>query len=310
MSSKRDPKVQAEIVRLNKQFYGSFDTEYFLQKCFYLSALLSKPEVVTSILREGAEFKSLKLKIEDEEDELLKADKLQRNLKAEVAITYFHSVETLFRIIFAHAKTTDCPWVELTLGTSFKKFKQDVEKFTKHKYFKVDHEDGISLIFYGRRKADKPEKVSKAVWEKSIKNISDCLDYFASDLIKSFAYNSYKHGLAMFNEEFGFTLDPVFKVDKDDALLFLSFADDKEHEGYKQLSRNYVFTKWEQKWALVYQLTHLLDSVIAIGNWQYNDGKYTIKLFDQLDIYKLIKNNDNPIEPTSVSESSFSFKMD
>jgi hypothetical protein len=304
----RDPKVKTEIERFNKQFYGSFDVDYFLQKCFYLVALLSKPEEVSNILKQGVGFKSLKMQLsEDDDTEMLKTEKLQRNLKAEIATTYFHAIETLFRIIFAHARTTDCPWVELTINNNFKKFKKDVEKFTKHEYFKVDHMQGLTLIFYGR--VDKPDGVTKAVWGKSLKNISDFLDNFGSDLQQSYAYNSYKHGLAMFSEEFGFSLGSIIKVDKEDALVFLSFDDDKEQPDYKQLHRNYVFTKWEQKWALVYQLTHMLDNVMKIGNWQYNKGDYSVKLFDKLDLLSVIKSGDNPIQPSTVSESSFSFKM-
>lgn len=303
----KDPRVEAEVERLNKQFYESFDTEYFLQKCLYLVALLGNPDLVADTLKKGVGFKSLKLKLDGEDNELITPEKMERNLKAEVATTYFHAIETLFRIIFAHAQNTDCPWVDLTVNNSFKKFKADVEAFTKHEYFKVDHTQGISLIFYGR--TDKPSKVAKGVWDKGLLNISDFLDYFGNDLTKSYAYNSYKHGLAMFSDEFGFSLGDVMKVDKDDALVFLSFADDEGNPGYKRLHRNFTFTKWEQKWALVHQLTHLLDEVMRIGNWRYNKGDYEIKIFDKLDLHMLISSKDNPIQPTTVSEGLYSFKL-
>jgi hypothetical protein len=306
--TKQDPKVSAEIAKLNKQFYVSFDTQYFLQKCFYLLALLGNPKSTTDILKQGVSFKRLRVKIDDEQDAKLLSDKLEQNLKAEIATTYFHAIETLFRIMFAHVRAKDCPWVELTINNNFSEFKADVESFTKQEYFTVDHKTGLSLIFYSR--TDKPKTVPKKVWDKSLDNLSVFLDYFGRDLLKSYAYNSYKHGLAMFSDEFGFSLGEIMKVDKDDALVFLSYVSDKDHAGYKQLQRNYTFTRWEQKWAFVHILTPMLEQIVGIGNWRYSNGEYEMKLFDQLDLLKIIKNNDSPFQPDTVSESSFSFKLD
>jgi hypothetical protein len=301
-----DPKVTAEIAKLNKQFYTSFDTQYFLQKCFYLLGLLSNPETAINTLKKGVSFKRLQVKIDDEQDAKRLFGKLEQNLKAEIATTYFHAIETLFRIMFAHASPTDCPWIELTTNSSFTKFKADVEALTKHKLFQPTHNEGLSLIFYGR--TDKPKSVPQDVWDKSLENLAAFLDYFGNDLLKSYAYNSFKHGLAMFSDEFGFSLGEIMKVDKDDALVFLSYADDEKHPGYKRLHKNYSFTRWEQKWVLVHQLTPMLEQLINIGNWRYNSGEYAIGMFDHYDLMKVIKNDDGPIQPDTVSESSFSFK--
>lgn len=306
-----DNNVKLEIDRLNKQFYKSFDTEYFLQKCIYLVGILNKPQIISESLTSGAKFKSLNIEWKDSDDEkdILAEDRLKRNLKSEISTTYFHAIETLFRIIFAHANNNGSPWVELTVRTSFKHFKSDVEKFAEQTYFKGDHLDGISLVFYGRHAKDKPSQLDQEAWDKTLKNITEYLEFFAGDLANSYAYNSYKHGLAMFNEEFGFSLGDFIKVEKDDAMVFLSFSDDKENKGYKQLHTNHTFMKWEKKFALVYQLTALLKNVINVGNWQYNGGSYEVQVFDKLDLMSIIHEKDNPFQPSTMSMSSFSFKM-
>lgn len=303
-----DPRVTAEITSLNKQFYTSFDAQYFLQKCFYLLALLSNPEAPIKTLKEGIAFKHLQVKINDEQDAKRLSHKLEQNLKSEIATTYFHAIETLFRVMFAHAGPTDCPWIELTTNSSFAKFKADVEALTKHELFQPTHNEGLSIIFYGR--TDKPKSVPQDAWDKNMENLATFLDYFGNDLLKSYAYNSFKHGLAMFSDEFGFSLGEIMKVDKDDALVFLSYADDEKHPGYKQLHKNYSFTRWEQKWALVHQLTPMLEQVINVGRWRYDGGEYKVGMFDQYDLMKIIKNDDNPFQTDTVSESSFSFKLE
>lgn len=301
-----DPKVTAEIARLNKQFYTSFDTQYFMQKCFYLLVLLGNSQTAIDTLKQGVSFKRLQVKIDDKQDATQLSDKLEQNLKAEIATTYFHAIETLFRVMFAHASPTECPWIDLTTNSSFSKFKADVEAFTKNDLFQPNHNEGLTILFYGR--TDKPESVPQDVWHKNIENIAAFLNYFGNELLKSYAYNSFKHGLAMFSDEFGFSLGEIMKVDKDDTLVFLSYADDEEHPGYKRLYRNYSFTRWEQKWTLVHLLTPMLEQVINIGNWRYNEGEYSVRLFEGYDLMKVLKNDDSPFQPDTVSEGMFGFK--
>lgn len=300
-------RVEADVEQFNKQFYGSFDTHYFMQKGLYLVALIARPEVIHDVLQEGVAFKSLQLKLNEQEAQELESTKLVKNLKAEVAVTYAHAIETLFRLLFAHAAASDCPWLELSTNTSFKKFKADVMRFTKREYFhKVSHEEGLAIIFFGND--SKPKQVTQTKWRENLKKLSEFLDYYASDLLASYAYNSYKHGLAIFNEEFGFNLADVIKVDKSDAMLFLTHEKD-EKPGHRKLYREYVFTKWESKFALMYQLTSILDNMMTVGRVKFTGtSEYKLSMFDEFDLGALIKTKGSDIVMNSVKESSFSFR--
>lgn len=295
-----------EIADLNRRFYSGYDTNYFLQKCLYLSALLKQPQAVSDTLAAGVEFKKLKFSV-DAGDFL---DKLPANLKAEIVQTYFHAIETLFRLMFAHSATTDFPWLELSTQTSFKKFKQNVEKFTKKKYFVIPHEEGIGSLFYGHRK--RPEPVPADSWDKTIRNIDEYLNHFAKDLLQSYAYNSYKHGLAAFPDELGFNFggpESMINVEKDDALFILSHEPDKKREGYNLLNRHFIFSRWETKFALVFQITQLIENIIAVGRVRYAKGELKeLHSFDRVSLAQMLLDKENPFQPDSLKMSSISFE--
>jgi hypothetical protein len=299
--------VDADVRRLNEQFYISFDSKYFMQKCMYLAAIISKPDVISQVLTDGVAFKKLQLQIDESEISMFSSASFVRNLRSEVALTYFHAVETLFRLFFAHASTNDCPWFEVSTNNDFSQFKRDVRDYRERKYFTTDHQEALAEIFFGRVEAP-AEKITPDVWSKSLLNLSEFMDYFADQLLESFAYNSYKHGLAVFNKDFGFSLGDIMKVDKDDAFLFLSHEKDEVRKGFHKLYRNYVFTQWESKFALVYQLTHILENLISVGKGRYVGGEYKLHTFENFNLIAIIKNGDSVLQPSSVKESSFSFE--
>jgi hypothetical protein len=302
-----DAMVAADIKNFNKRFYESFDTQYFIQKCLYLLALMENPKLVNTPLEKGIEIGKLKVSLGQKELDETFSKSFVSNLRSEIALTYFHSLETLFRLIVAHSNQTECPWIDLTEITSFKKFKKDVKKITQHKFYVGKHEDAIAALFFGKK--TKPDSISKERWNKNLENLVQLLDIYGGDLLDSHTYNTYKHGLALFTEDFGFSLGDIIKVEKDDAFVMMNNEKDKEHEGYRQLSTSYSFTFWQRRFAMVHIITLMLENIINIGKGRYLDEKnLNLHLFDTLDPIKILRDDDNPFQPNSVKMSSFSYK--
>lgn len=307
--------IDADIKRFNKQFYEDFDHQYFFQKCVYLTTLLAKPEMLENALKDGIDFETLKMQMDGKVFDNTFGKSYKQSLKTEISVTYYHAIETLFRLIFAHSVNTNCPWVELATQNDFKKFKKNVEDFSNKEYFK-DHTKGVASLFFGSEERADFKDITKKQWEDSVKNLDNFLTNFAKDLLKSYGYNNYKHGLTLFPSQLGFTLsdaannpEKTIKVDTTDTHVFLTHEVDKERKGFRQLFINHQFIDWQHQWAMVYYITGFIESILLIGAWKHDGQPHKTRTYEELDYMQVIKINKKDFQPSNFKMSSFSFRI-
>ncbi|OGC38961.1 hypothetical protein A3K42_00360 [candidate division WWE3 bacterium RBG_13_37_7] len=297
--------IDAQIRQLNKEFYDNFNPKYFRQKLSFLLVLLSDVDYLSKKYEEGIEIGKIKAL----GDRLTNEEKihLAQVIKGEIALTYYHAIETFFRLFIAHATNSDCPWVEISNLTTFSNFKQQLERINKFKFPKdaASFEKLIINVMFGN-KPPKEANISTEKWTKNIANTKDWIFQFSSDLLKNLDYNAYKHGLAIFSTEIGFELeDTPIKQEKSEAFAYITKKKEK-NEVY--FYKTFKFINWEEKTAFIFKVCEMMQNIINVGKIRYlRNGQATkIKLFDDIKITDLFK------EEIRASEMSMSlpFKLD
>lgn len=298
----------AHFLALNREFYDNFHTSYFHQKNTYLVAIIANPSLVEESLKNGFKSGLLEIHKNDELPSDKETEQLLKNLKTEIAMNYMHSVETLFRLIFAHAGAHECPWLEICLETNFVKFKDKVRDFVDRKYFKdIEHRDGLAVLFFGSTRV--PNQVDVKRWNDSLDKLDEFLHYYGGVLLSPFDYNSFKHGGAVFGNQLGLKFGELINVEKDDSLVYLTYENGESKDDHKILHRETILTKWESKFALTYRLTSMVENIIAVGRSKYlKEDSMTLKTFEDVELHPLISRKDNMLEPLSIKEPIFLFK--
>lgn len=279
-----------ELKELNDEFYNKFNVTYFRQKVSFLVALLSDTQLLSDIYKKGIDIDGLQAKgdkLTQEEDKQLK-----ELLKAEISLVYYHAIETLLRLLIAHTYKTECPWVEIGDLNSYRLFKKEVEKICKGKFPSkdVDQSKIVAGVIFG---GSKPKSVNKDQWKKNLDNTLDWLNLMASDLLNNEDYNAYKHGLGLFSSSLGFELSGTpLKQEKSDVLVYITQEKDGDYINY---FKTFKYINWQQKAALIFQVTYMMENIIAIGKATYlgNAGEIRLHLFHELELSKLFKSGIN-----------------
>lgn len=295
-------KTKLVIDDLNQKFYANFDIDYFTQKADYLLILLSDLDYISSKMETGIEYGKIKAKGEALSTE--EKGRLRKNLESEIFLTYYHAVETLFRLLIAHAANVDCPWIEISATRNFSAFKKKVENLIVQQKLALagkNFDESLILLFFG---SDLSEKVGSEKWEKNISNLQDLLDHFARNLLETPHYNSYKHGLAIFQSQLGFELNEMLRMDKQDTLTFLEFKKKNESDDEKYIAKTHHFLKWEEKYALTYAVTDLIKNLVGVASMRYcKKEKVLLKSFDQYDLNKILVKNEYGVIMDAISMS-------
>jgi|GEM_PF-6129485 len=246
---------------LNKEFYESYDADYFRDKAIILGALLAKPGQFLEIIKAGYEIGKIKVgEIKDSNTEQLKIEKYA---KQELVINQYHSTETLFRLLFASVEHRKCPWIGLTELSNFYEFKKRVQQISEGKYFEGDFAENLAGVFLGGRTAF--DKLTDVEWERNKRFLADIIAHLAHELLKTPDYNAFKHGQAVFDTQFGFSLSDELGAEKQDTFVYLYGKVEKE-KGFEthKLMRNLKFMKWEVRYALTYLTSQLISNLIGV----------------------------------------------
>ena len=273
--SDQEEYTKAQIRHLNEEFYSNFNAKYFRQKISYLMANLADTSFISNQYEKGIEIGDIKAKGEkltDEEDVNLK-----ELLKSEIAITYYHAIETFFRLFIAHFYRTKCPWVEISDLKSYQKFKEEVTKIRDGKFPKEGSNlaEVICNVMYGS-KPPESSNVEENRWKDSITNLTSWITQFASDILQNEDYNAYKHGLGLFTTKIGFEMPgtPIKELNRE-ALVYITQERVGDEINY---SKTYKFVDWEQKTALIFKVSEMIDNIIKIGRGRYLGVKEPISL--------------------------------
>ncbi|HMI09497.1 MAG TPA: hypothetical protein VK497_03840 [Candidatus Saccharimonadales bacterium] len=294
------------IAELNKQFYGEYDEDYFVNKAVVLASFIADVQPMKEHLDKG--FSVGKLTVKDSD---IDSKWLEGYAKRELAINSYHAIESFFRLFFAHIENPDCPWVGVEQMQSFREFKDRIDKLIKREYFEGSHDEEVAKILLGPRELY--STLSDEEWQKGIANAVYMLVRLGSDILNNQDYNVYKHGAALLDTQFGFQIDDgkVIGADKQDTFMYLSSKTEKTPDKViKQFSRTFKFIRWEQRFTSTYLSGMLLHNMLALhkSRLRIPQPKDTqVKAFNTLDMDKLFDfdNGDRIAMPDTMSIGLF-----
>ncbi len=292
MSQQQLSQKDAIVAALNKEFYEKFDVQYFNRKNALYLLLLSDIESIDRKLSEGIAVG--KIKINYEPLSTNEKRQIENTLRADIVQNYYHSLETLFRLLIAHLVSNTSPWIDVAALKDFRVFKRTVEAIPKGPF------DEIVPIFFTSAEELK-NKLGEKVWEANIGNLREFIYHFAHQLGKATGYNSYKHGLAIFNNELGFEFGNV-KVEKQDTLTFLELRQDASKK--KFIHKTHRFIKWEEKVAMTYVIMAMLKNIINVGKLRFGvtNEAQELALFDHFNLNKMLSETQGGLVIEEISE--------
>lgn len=276
---------------LNELFYDNFDKSYFLNKASYLFSLLANLDEYDKLQNREMTFGKIRATGEAFTNESRKL--MEQQLKTEICLTYFHAIETLFRLIVTHLKVGYCPWEDLAQLTNFKVFKKEVSKLISGKSFNPNfktYDEALTYVLFGNI----PNTLPDNKWDKNLSNIKDYIYHFGSELLEYKEYNSYKHGLAIFPSKLkSIKFADVITANFDEMILFLEYKTEVDSNGVeiKKVYQTHSALLWEQRFGLLTIVDKLINNIINIGGQRYlhRDGKIKIHLFDNVSLLDVLK---------------------
>lgn len=302
--SKDDP--HNPLTSVNKTFYRDYDEEYFVNKAIFLGSIVADPKPIKEHLSKGYSVGKLKVG---------KSNVTQKWLvgfaKREIVINSYHSIESFFRLFFAHVEDPECPWVGVEQLQNFKEFKKRIDNLLHRKYFKGDHNQAVSNILLGNRNAY--SSLTDEEWEECVKRAVELVDRLGYDILGNQDYNVYKHGAALLDTKFGFKLDDgkIIGADKQDSFMYLSSQVERTPEKtIKRFQKTFKFMRWQNRVASTYLAGQLMHNMLTLQKVHFKlmePRKAKMYTFHKHDLQKILDpdNKGRIAMPTTVSESLF-----
>src|SRR5699024_9538683 len=121
----------------------------------------------------------------------------------EIAMSFFHCMEAFVRLFIAHAKLSGCSWLDLA-KLSLPKYKKELESISKGtlELLKTQISDDETSVDVFTGYINPEYKITVDF----IQGYKEWLSFAASQLLETYDYNSFKHGLAISPNQNGFTL--------------------------------------------------------------------------------------------------------
>jgi hypothetical protein len=282
--------AEEQFEELNKQYYDSFLINFYSVKVRNLLSLITNTEKFTSdFIKKPIEIDLLKI---DAMEEDFEADKIIKYAKAELAMSYFHCLETFIRMFIAHAKFTGCPWLELA-RLSISKYKDELQKISEGKFNHLNNilseNETILYVFTGFNKP------TGEITEEFIDGYKKWLSFAASQLLETYDYNSFKHGLAISPTQNGFRLGP------EDDVKLEAHGEVIEHltrmsSGDRVIwARQTNFVKYDQKATFLLVLEGLMTNILDVGRETYLQERKEDRIIFKPQVFlpEKILNSDN-----------------
>lgn len=177
---------------MNASLYNSSPSTYFRMR-LASAALHLKPTADMLAARHEMQYGIVSANWKLPDDDRVRVE----YVAIEVTVLFHHAAETLMRLLFAHTDTPNCPWLEVTRLTDFRKFKASVDKLRKTKRDSWDRKKLGVVLLGGVNPADAGLDITQEQWDEhidaSIIFLADLANRLLSD---SNLYNTAKHGLS------------------------------------------------------------------------------------------------------------------
>lgn len=295
----RPKKVEELNEQLNRKFYNSFDVAYFSDRALVLACTIAKSGDIIQMLRTG--FEVGKIKVEDIKE--IQDISIIRSAKRDIVINSYHSIETFFRLLFAHVENPECPWIGLADLNDVHEFKKRLRKLVKDEYFRQGNKSAFVQLVSGSREVF--ASLNDEQWSKHSEHIHDIILNFANDVLKSPDYNIHKHGAALFETSFGFNLGNIIEAVEQETYLFINKHRYKTEKAIvEDYTLTYKFAKWEYRFASTIICKYLLTNLMNVSATRLG-VKVSVELlpFDKIDPKNFIETG---IVAESLGELLFS----
>ncbi|WP_430742807.1 hypothetical protein [Bacillus atrophaeus] len=292
---------------LNEEFYKGFLDDFYSVKVVNLLSIITNAEkFINDIKDKPIEIDKLTI-IPDVRTVSEKS--VVNYAKVELAMSYFHCLETFVRLFIAHAKLSGCPWLELA-RLSIPKYKEALKKISegefKHLNDRVDEDHMILYVFTGQKEPD--DKITK----EFIGGYKEWLSFAASQLLETYDYNSFKHGLAVSSSQNGVTIS-----NHDGTPFFEAHGDVIEHltrtrrEDSFRWAKKINFVRYDKKATFIITLERLMRSILDVGEGDYvKNGYREVNVFKAHEFLpdKILIEKEGEIQMTSYSQELLYYK--
>lgn len=267
--------AKEQFNELNKNFYSDFLESFYSIKVINLLSLITASEKsVNNFIENPIEIDRLKIVTQIED---IESDSVVKYAKAELAMSYFHCLETFIRLFIAHAKFSGCPWLELA-RLSITKYKKELQNIKAGKFNDFNNQiTGDETILYVFTGQTKPKG---EITEEFIGGYKKWLTFATNELLETYDYNSFKHGLAISPTNNGFTLgdpDQEFKLEAHGEVIeHLTRMNSKDRVIWAKQTN---FVKYDEKATYILILERLIKSILDVGKETYLHGGEGIRVF-------------------------------
>ncbi|WP_102262408.1 hypothetical protein [Mesobacillus jeotgali] len=306
----RDPDYKLapeQFSELNKEFYEGFLNDYYGLKVINLLSVITNTEKhVENLMKQQIEIDKLKIELEKGE---IETENMTKFAKVELAMTYFHCLETFIRLFIAHAKLSGCPWLEIA-KLSISKYKEELKKISEGKFNhlnnRIGEDETILYVFTGLTKPD------GEITEEFIEGYKEWLTFSARELLETYDYNSFKHGLAVSPSQNGFTLgrpNEDFKIEAHGEVIeHLTRMESGERLIWAKQTN---FVSYDKKATFILMLERFMTSILDVGKEAFLEKGEGIRVTipNKLSPQEILKSDsDNFIKVNSFRKGLLYYK--
>ena len=256
--------AKIQFKEMNKKFYSNYMSSYYSLKLQNLLYIISHSKDYQNQIN-GCEVEIGRLKTTFGG---VGTEEVKEYAKLEIANMYFHCLETFIRLFIAHGSKTLCPWLEMS-RLNQRKYKKALEKLSKGDFNwineELDENEITLLVITGSAEAQ------GSFTKEDIEGLKTWIIFAAEQLLKTYEYNSFKHGLTVYTNTNGFKFMQKDEIKLEKHGECLQFLSTKEKDDRYVWVENTVFISYDSKATIVWIFMNLIKNIINVGNYYYVD---------------------------------------
>lgn len=300
------------VHEINQSFYQSYPREYFEIELHAALSLITNPRQALAPLIEGTHFQDhkdshvLQIKIDEPSDD---DSSFAGAARIRVTELYYHSLETLLRLYFAHLPDVEVPWFAVSRETSFRKFRAKVGELSE---LPSSHTEESAIDEHVRH-VFLPVAELTEEQRQALRRTRVWLTFAATELLDTYAYNAFKHGLALHEGEEKIAMyspeqdprhDPSgrpFVGGEGPALIYLSREPTSDDE-YEWV-RHSRFLYLSEKTSIITTVARTIKTCLQVGEARYVTGELDVVWLPHYlppDVTAAARNGDFHLEGLSM----------
>lgn len=258
--------VPDQFPALNKQFYERCPADYFGHRLRLLLTFWGRPDDVLDLFEEGVTVGELSAGGHVD----LKDDSVERFVAADLEVLWHHTAESMLRAYLAHRDLPACPWLEVARLRQHARFKRRVES----EILTAEADDllaGLGKVLTGTDDAGTRTRAYGHSLRSELEATALTMRRVAERYLDhSNAYNSAKHGLAVFAGDHGLSIGDTESPIIDEQGPALSYLEERTGpDGHRRWHRTITWLHLDQMVGSIVWLNRLLESTWTIARARY-----------------------------------------